>query len=241
MTTRFLGLLFIVWLAFHPVALSQGLITIETTPFPISITAKEISTWQKEGTRVFVAEGEVWITQGKLLITANNASIWFYEQEALQQKEARMEVYCEGKVALVQDKDVQHYEQLLVRLNTTAGLVVNPHTGKVKTFEEEQPISTYQQALSARARWKGEFSSKEPVPLVTKEPGLVEIVADDIDSWVEGDMRIVSALGNVVVQRDDATIEADNVILWFEQEEVDGRKKQVFKELYAEGNITLRS
>ncbi|HHT9153030.1 MAG TPA: LPS assembly protein LptD, partial [Candidatus Hypogeohydataceae bacterium YC40] len=236
-----LGLLFLAWLVFQPEALSQGIITVETTPFPITITAHDISTWQKEGVRVFMAQGDVWITQGKVLITADNATFWFYEQEALQQKEARIEVYCEGKVSLVQDKDVQHYEQLLVRLTTAAGLVVNPYIDKVKTFEEEQPIASYLQAVRARGQWKGEFALKEPVPQVTKEPGLVDIEADDIDSWVEGDKRIVSALGNVVLRRDDTTLEADNVILWFEQEEFKGKKKQVFKELYAEGNITLQS
>ncbi|MFN3466916.1 MAG: hypothetical protein ACK4WF_04340, partial [Candidatus Brocadiales bacterium] len=222
-------------------ALSQGIITLETTPYPINLTAASISTWQKEGTRVFLATNEVWITQGKVIITANSAALLFYEQEALQQKEARVDVYCEKDVTLVQDKDVQHYEQLFVRLDTTAGIVVNPHTAKVQTFEEEQLTSTYLQAVKIRDQRRGEFVSREPAVYVSKPPGTVDIVADDIDSWVEGNQRIVTAIGNVVLHRNDTTMEADNAILWFEQEEQNGDKKQVFKELYAEGNVTLRS
>ncbi|MBI5287124.1 MAG: hypothetical protein HY878_06000, partial [Deltaproteobacteria bacterium] len=176
-------------------ALSQGVITLETTPYPINLTAEYISTWQKEGVRVFLANNNVWITQGKVLITANQAALLFYEQEALQQKEAQVDVYCEMDVTLVQDKDVQHYEQLFVRLDTASGLVVNPYTTKVLTYEEEQPTATYMQAVKIRDQRRGEFTSREPVVHVSKAPGTIDIVADDIDSWVEGDQRIVTALG----------------------------------------------
>lgn len=241
----FLVLGLAVWLVFEPSALSDRIITLEITSQPINITAENVSTWQKEGVRVFVVYGDTWINQGKVLITADSATCWFYEQEALQQKEARVEVYCMGNVSLVQDKDVQHYEELFVRLETTAGLVVNPVVGKVQTFEEEQPVDTYLRAAKIKALGRGEFASKELLPVGPAEmpakPPVVDIVADDIDSWMEGDKRIVTALGNVVLKKYDTTLEADNVILWFEQEGLDGKKKQVFKELYAEGNVTLRS
>ncbi|MBI5125911.1 MAG: hypothetical protein HZA70_06730, partial [Planctomycetes bacterium] len=45
-------------------ALSQEIITLETTPYPIYLTADYISTWQKVGVRVFLANNNVWITQG---------------------------------------------------------------------------------------------------------------------------------------------------------------------------------
>ncbi len=221
--------------------LAQAIITLETTPYPINLAAENIRTWQKEGVRVFVADENVWITQGKLLITADSAALLFYEQEALQQKEARVDLYCEKKVTLIQDKDVQNFEQLFVRLETASGIVVNPHSGRVVTFEEEQPMDVYLKAIKIRDQRKGEFASREPLVQVTKEPGVVDIVADDIDSWVEGNQRIVSALGNVVLHRGETTMEADNALLWFEEEEVDGKKKHIFKELYAEGNVTLRS
>ncbi|MBI5124946.1 MAG: LPS-assembly protein LptD, partial [Planctomycetes bacterium] len=212
-----------------------------TTPYPINLTAESISTWQKEGVRVFLASNNVWITQGKVLITADQAALLFYEQEALQQKEAKVDVYCETNVTLVQNKDVQHYEQLFVRLDTASGLVVNPYTTKVLTYEDEQPTATYLQAVKIRDQRRGEFTSREPVVHVSKAPGTIDIVADDIDSWVEGNQRIVTALGNVVLQKDATTMEADNAILWFDEEKSDGKKKHVFKELYAEGNVILKS
>ncbi|HHT9140160.1 MAG TPA: LPS assembly protein LptD [Candidatus Tripitaka californicus] len=230
-----------IWLTFGPSALSQEIITLETTPYPINLTAESISTWQKEGVRVFLASNNVWITQGKVLITADQAALLFYEQEAVQQKEAKVDVYCETKVTLVQDKDVQHYEQLFVRLDTASGIVVNPRLTKVLTYEDVQPTATYMRAIEIRDQRRGGFTSREPVVYVGKAPGTVDIVADDIDSWVEGNQRIVTALGNVVLQKDAITMEADNAILWFEEEKSDGKKKHVFKELYAEGNVILKS
>lgn len=230
-----------IWLTFGPSALSQEIITLETTPYPINLTAESISTWQKEGVRVFLASNNVWITQGKVLITADQAALLFYEQEALQQKEAKVDVYCETNVTLVQDKDIQHYEQLFVRLDTASGIVVNPRATKVLTYEDEQPTATYLQAVKIRDQRRGEFTSREPVVHVSKAPGTIDIVADDIDSWVEGNQRIVTALGNVVLQKDATTMEADNAILWFDEEKSDGKKKHVFKELYAEGNVILKS
>lgn len=225
-------------------ALAQGIITLEISAHPVNIAATNISTWLKGGVRVFVATEDVRITQGKVLIAADNATFWFYEKEALQQKEAKMELYCEGKISLVQDKDVQHYEQLFVRLATTAGMVVNPYYGDVKTFEEEQPLEPYLRAAKIRELGRGEFTSTEPSQLAIappQEPRVVDIVADDIDSWVEGNTRIIAALGNVVLRRAESTLRTDYAILWFEEEEIDGKKRHVFKELYAEGNIDLRT
>ncbi len=239
-----LSLGFFVLLMSSRSAFPQGIITLETTPYPINIAAEEISTWQKEGVRVIVAKGNVRILQGKLLITANNATFWFYEQEALTQKEASLEVYCEGKISLVQEHDIQNYEQVFVRLETTSGLIINPFIGGVKILEEEEPTEHYLRAKKIKELGRGEFVSKEPSELLAeplKEPELVEIVADDIDSWTEENKRIVTAIGNVEIKRETTTILADSVVIWFEQEEVEGKKRQVFKELYAEGNITLRS
>ena len=36
-----------IWLTSGPSALSQQIITLETTPYPINLTAESISTWQK--------------------------------------------------------------------------------------------------------------------------------------------------------------------------------------------------
>jgi lipopolysaccharide assembly outer membrane protein LptD (OstA) len=243
----FLVLGLAVWLMLEPSALSQGIITLETSAHPINLTALDVSTWPKEGMRVFVAVGDVRIVQGKVLISADSAAFLFYEQEALSAsggKEARGELYCEGKVSLIQDKDVQQYEQLFVRLETTAGIVVNSFSDIVKTYNEEQPLVPYLRALKLKELGRGEFTSTEPSQLAVGVPGeipVVDIVADDIDTWVEDNTRIVTALGNVVVKKADTTLEADNAILWFEEEELAGRKKQTFKEFYAEGNVVLHS
>ncbi|MEE9200726.1 MAG: LPS assembly protein LptD, partial [Candidatus Brocadiales bacterium] len=61
----------------------------------------------------------------------------------------------------------------------------------------------------------------------------------DIDSWVEGDTRIVVAAGDVEFKRGTQSFKADNAILWFGQDEHSGSKIANFKEFYAEGNVTI--
>ena len=47
---------------------------------------------------------------------------------------------------------------------------------------------------------------------------MVDILADDIDTWLENDVRIIVAVGNVRIKKGDETLNADNVILYFDQE-----------------------
>lgn len=234
-----------VWLGLEGLAFPQDIITMEVTPNPIDIQAGGISTWQKEGARVFEASGDVRISQGKVMISANDAICWFYEQEAGQQTEAKMDVHCMGKVVLIQDRKKERYEELYVRLETTAGVVVNPYVGGgIGTLEEEPPGGLYPRTKKIRELGKGEFAVKKPLKDIEVisppgEPEVVDIVADDLDSWIEGDTRIVVALGDVDIRRAKTTMKADNAILWFDQIEEAGKKRQVYKELYAQGNVTL--
>src|SRR3989337_4409733 len=71
---------------------------------------------------------------------------------------------------------------------------------------------------------------------------IVDIIADNIDSWEEGDKRVVVAIGNVKIKKVDTTIDADSVILWFDKKEADGSTPlgQSYSEMYAEGNVTMR-
>ncbi|MFQ5964980.1 MAG: LPS assembly protein LptD [Candidatus Scalinduaceae bacterium] len=232
-------------------ALSQGpLITKDNSKQPISITARRISTWDENGFKVFMARGNVKIEQGNVLITANSLISWFREVKIAQFAEGQMEIYCEGKISLLQEEIVQNYEQMYLRLVTTAGVVVNPIKTKIQKLEEERKTKLYLRGELIRAEGLGEFASEEiprgprirPPTSLTAEGKPIDIFADDIDTWVEKDVRIIVATGNVMIKGREETLNADNVILYFDIEKggKDKPLKQIYKELYAEGNVTMR-
>jgi len=76
---------------------------------------------------------------------------------------------------------------------------------------------------------------------MTAAGDMVDILADDIDTWLEDDVRVIVAIGNVRIKKGEDTLNADNVILYFDQEKDENGKsaKQIYKEVYAEGNVTL--
>ena len=227
---------------------SQGAIITKDIPEqPISLSASRIVTWEKNGIRTFTAEGNVKIEQGDVQITANSAAAWFTEVKVSQFVEGCMEVYCEGNVSLFQDDAIQNYQQMYLKLVTTAGVVVNSVSAEIQSFEEDQKTGIYLRGENIRADGRGEFASNETpkaVPPTGKavEGVPIDIFADDIDTWIEKDVRIVVATGNVRIKKDSETLSADNVILYLSLEK--GKEgelpKQVYEDLYAEGNVTLR-
>ncbi len=225
--------------------IAQGaLIKKDVSQHPIHISAGSITTWQKDEIRVFQAQGNVEIEQGDIRITANSVIIWFKEVKIGQLVEGNMEIYCEGNVTLFQEDDIQDYKKIYLELVTTAGVSVSPTHAhvQVKSFEDEQRSGLYVQAEKFKAKEKGE-PYKDDTPTGTAAAGgMVDILADDIDTWLENDVRIIVAIGNVRIKKGDETLNADNVILYFDQEEGEKGKspKQVYKEVYAEGNVTLK-
>ncbi|ODS32032.1 MAG: hypothetical protein SCARUB_02852 [Candidatus Scalindua rubra] len=227
---------------------AQGtLITKDVSQHPIHISASNIMTWQRNGTRIFSVEGNVKIEQGDVQITTNSAITWFSEIKITQFTEGYMEIYCEGNVSLFQDETIQNYEQMYLKLITTAGVVIDPIDTSIQSFEEEKKTELYFRGEKIRAEGREEFASKE-VPKaglptsVSVEGEPIDIFADDIDTWIEKDVRIIVAIGNVRIKRGNETLNADNIILYFDQEkgEKDKSPKQIYKEVYAEGNVTLR-
>ncbi|MDN3515115.1 MAG: LPS assembly protein LptD [Candidatus Brocadia sp.] len=218
---------------------------IEQRPF--SLSAHNISTWEKEGIRIFVASKDARILQWPFQITADTVVCWFHEEEALQRTEATVEVYCEGSVTILQDENYEKYEQVYLRFETMTGIVVNPEIQPIETFEEAQETAVVLRGEEIRSMKKEEYLSTE-IPQKVLSSGvfqkeeMVDIIADNIDSWEEGDRRIVVALGNVEIKKEDMTIDADSVILWFDKKGSDSSKdsEQPLSEIYAEGNVTMR-
>lgn len=232
-------------IGFEATAYPKGIITVNISQYPIRIIADSISSWQMEGMRVFSASGNVKITQGKVQISANSAVCWFYELEAGQKPEARMEILSQGDVVLIQGRDYENYEEVYLQLETAAGIVVNTYSGTpVQTFGEEQLTGSHLKLKKIKELGLSEFAYKEPLELELEAvppgmPQVVDVVANDIDSWTEGDTRVVVAVGDVEIRRGEETLTADNAILWFDQEEKDGKKTPRFKEFYAEGNVSI--
>ncbi len=229
--------------------IAQGaLIKRDVSQHPIHISAGNITTWQKDGVRIFSAEGNIKIEQGDIQITSDSTIIWFSEIKITQFTEGVMEIYCEGNVSIFQDGDIQNYQQMYLKLTTTAGVVVDSKNSSIQSFEEEKKTELYLQGEKIRAEGREEFASTEvhqagvPSESVSVEGEPIDIVADDIDTWLENDVRVIVATGNVKIKRGDDTLNADNVILYFDQEKgKEGKSpKQIYKEVYAEGNVTLR-
>ncbi len=215
----------------------------DVSHYPIHISADTISTWQNNEIRVFQALGNVEVDQGDVRILADNVIIWFKEVRAGQLVEGNLDIYCNGNITLFQEENIQDFEEIYLELVTTAGISVSPtqeHV-QVKSFEDKQRSGLYVQAEKFKAKEKGE-PYKDDTPTGTTAAGeMVDILADDIDTWLENDVRIIVAIGNVRIKKGEETLNADNVILYFDQEKSEKGKspKQVYKEVYAEGNVTL--
>ncbi|KHE92868.1 MAG: LPS assembly protein LptD [Candidatus Scalindua rubra] len=219
--------------------------------FPIHISAGSISTWQNNEIRIFQASGNAEIGQGDIRIVADNIIIWFKEVKTGQIVEGNLEIYCSGNVTLFREEDIQDSEETYLTLITTAGVSVSPTQTnaqiksvgdvQVTSFEDEQRSELYAQAEKFKAEERGEPYKDGTSTATADAEEMVDILADDIDTWLENDVRVIVAIGNVRIKKNGETLNADNVILYFEQEESDKGKspKQVYKEVYAEGNVTL--
>lgn len=242
---RLLVILPAVWLWFTPPAYPKGIITLSVVQHPINLLANNISTWHMEGVRVFSASGDVRISQGEVQISADSAICWFYELEARQRPEARMDVLFQGNVVLIQGRDYDEYAEVYLHLQTTAGVMVDTYERKpVETFGEEQLTSSHLKMKKIKELGLTEFAYKEPLKLELEElppgkPPAIDVVANDIDSWTEDNTRIVIAVGDVEIRRGKEIMTADSAMLWFELGDGDGKKTPQYKEFYAKGNVTI--
>ncbi len=240
-----LALLFIVKEYGYAESLLSGVRNIEQRPF--SLSGNQIRTWKKDGIRVFIANKDARVVQGPFQIAADTVVCWFHEEEAMQHVEATVEVYCEGKVTIFQDENYEKYEQVYLSFETMTGVVVSPDIQPIETFEDAQETEAVLRGEEVRSMKKEEYLSTE-IPKkvlitgVSQKEEMVDIIADSIDSWEEGDRRVVVALGNVDIKKEDMTIDADSVILWFDKTESDSsnHSERPLGEIYAEGNVTMR-
>ncbi len=209
----------------------------DVSHFPIHISAEGISTWQNNEIRVFHASGNAEVEQGDVRIVASDIIIWFKEIKTGQIVEGGLDIYCSGNVVLFQEEDIQDFEETYLELVTTAGVSV----GNVSSTEDEQKSGLYAQAEKFKAKERGEQYKDDASTGTTVAGEMVDIIADDIDSWLENNVRVIVATGNVRIKKGGETLNADNVILYFDQEKDEEGKspKQTYKEFYAEGNVTM--
>ena len=173
---------------------------------PFSLSGNRIVAWKKEGVRVFVVNKDARILQGPFQITADTVVCWFHEEEAAHHKEATVEVYCEGKVTILEEENYENYEQVYLRFETLTGIVVDPSIQPIETYEVAQETEVVRRGEEIRSMKKEEYLSMEipktvPPSGVSQKEEMVDIIADSIDSWEEGDKRIIVALGNVDIKK----------------------------------------
>jgi len=250
---KILRLLFILALFFSPgvSAFADSLLSASNIAHrPFSLSAKRVSTWKKEGIRVFVAEKNASIVQGPFHIVADNVVCWFHEEKSLQNADAIVEVYCEGNITMFHGENYEKFEQVYLKFVTMTGIEVSPDIVPIVSFEDEQQIPVFLRGEDIRSRGEDEYLSMDvPDKTKTKDRGekeeLIDIIADHIDSWDEDDgRRIIVALGNVKIKKEGMTIDADSVILWFDKSVLSDVPQQSMElplsEIYAEGNVTMR-
>ncbi|MCP4253466.1 MAG: LPS-assembly protein LptD [Candidatus Scalindua sp.] len=209
----------------------------DVSHFPIHINAESISTWENNEVRVFQASGNAEVEQGDVRIVSNDIIIWFKEVKTGQFVEGSLEIYCNGDVTLFQEENIQDFEETYLELVTTAGISIS----QVTSFEDEQRSEIYAQAEKFKAKERGEYYKDDAPTGIAAVGEMVDIVADDIDTWLENNVRVIVATGNVRIKKGGETLNADNVILYFDQEKDEAGKspKQIYKEVYAEGNVTM--
>jgi len=141
---------------------AEGLLSVKNVvQRPFSLSAERISTWKKDGIRVFVASKDVRILQGPFQITADSSVCWFHEEEAAQYTEATVEVYCEGNVTILLDENYEKFEQVYLRFETMTGIMVNPDIQPIATFEEPQKTDVILRGEEIRSLKKEEYLSTE--------------------------------------------------------------------------------
>ena len=227
----------------YPQAMDQKLLT-ET----IRVAGKSIHTWPEEGmARCFEVMGDSRIQQGDITLASTNAVIWFDELAARTSGVAQCFIYAESGVTLVHEGKTEAYQQLLAQFDTQAGLTVD---GPIMTYESPLKNALYKRAVAVRDSQKPGFTSTRAIPAEAKakakprgaaeaEAEEVEIFAENMNSWEEGDKRVVVATGNVVIRRGAYELTAERVVLWVPAASQKGGNIQELGQVYAEGDVTL--
>ncbi len=75
-----------------------------------------------------------------------------------------------------------------------------------KASKKNKKTEVYLRGKKIRAEGREEFASKEeptvgPPVSISAEGEPIDIFADDIDTWIEKDVRVVVAIGNVRIKR----------------------------------------
>ena len=195
---------------------------------------------------MFLAEEGFQWRQGELRVDADRGAVWFDETLAGETGEVALDIYVEGRVSIMQGKDVDRYERVLVRASSSgsgAGLVIRQNPVEI----EKRPTNTFLvRGEKLRADTFADFASKKPILPAVKAgvPEIEEVTISAVKLDVLREEGAIVLRGNVVVQRRDVTATADYAVLWVAQgaeaEGDTGDEKRKLEELYAEGNVTLR-
>jgi hypothetical protein len=112
---------------------------------PITLYADQITTWQEEQQRWFLAQGPVWINQGTLTIRCSQAVIQVAEGN-LGNQPRPFRIYAEGQVSLEEGLKTQQAQQALIDLHSRGPIALHASHGPIRQS------SAAGEALVARAR-----------------------------------------------------------------------------------------
>ncbi len=234
------------------VAAPVQLIIADIWEDPIRLTAQSISTWKEKGQpRGFLFEGEFRWIQGELQVDADRAIAWFDAALAQANGEAAVDIYAEGRVTIMQEGRIDHYERVLIHASSSGAGAALYIVGAVRHLKAKPTTSFVLRGEAKRASTYTDFASKEPVIETPKRARLPKFEQVTIPKYRDfsvtedkqtGQM-IFTIIGPVEIHRRDVVITADNIIVWARLKKT-GKKAgkgvmRSFEEFYAEGNVTV--
>jgi len=212
------------------------------------ISRNPVKTWETEGVRVFLAEGEAEIRQGRVRLHAPRMVVWLDKSQSLRPdvRAAVIRVYAEGGAAagtkprspvrLVQESTVREAGAIFFRCRSKVAFVWNCPVQKL----DGAPVSPLlERARAAAAADAAEFISPEiPVGPAVGEKGkvLLPLQATEVYAFTEPDKKgyTVVYVGDVRGAYGNVGIRADTAVVW-----VTGTGKDYEIEIYARGRVKL--
>ena len=128
--------------------------------FPIDSDGFDWESWVEEGERISVITGGVEVVSGPVEIKAENMVVWAREAAiaaGAPAEEARVHIYAEGDVIILQDSDVIRARRIYYDVTKEQALIID---ARLDTYNEDSRMHLYYRAAIMRQLDRGHFAGK---------------------------------------------------------------------------------
>jgi len=242
-----LGLAAAVWLMPSEVCGGDGPATAQWRYRSVVFQSRAgVYTWEKDGVRVFVAEGDAEIRQGPVRLFAPRMVVWFDINESSKPhvRAACLRVYAEGvgtpgmepslPVRVVEGDRAKSYGAVFMRFRSKQGFVWDCPRNREGAAED---VPFFQKALDVTGEAREGFTldlipEGPPARPVEKVPQILKSNETHIFTDPERKKVTVVYLGDVRGRYENVDLRADAAVLWVDEE------TEAF-EIYARGDVRL--